>query len=134
MEQESQYSIPTIDIDENNVSFFSETYFPNAYRGELLLSEQIGAKNFRIRESKPPYKTGFHVAGEATMLLVQSGCLRIELHDGSFQDFISGDAFIAKDYMKVENEFDPCIHGHRAEIIGTETLRVIHIKLDESEK
>ena len=43
----------------------------------------------------------------------------------------AGDKFIAGDYMREGIEFSETLHGHQAEVIGTDTLKAVHIKLEK---
>ena len=120
---------PIIRIDRDHRSVFGETSFEKEVRGGMLLTDRIDAQNFRLRESKPGYEADWHMAGDATLIIVQAGVLRIELRDGSFRDFKAGDQFIAADTLPSGVDFDSEKHGHKALVIGEETLRAVHIKL-----
>lgn len=123
------FIIPTITTNENGISIFEETDFSIHQRGGLFLTEQIGSKNFRIRKSDVGYTTDFHLAGDATFIIIQKGSLKIELQNGEFKIFNPGDCFIAQDNLPEHIEFDNVIHGHKASVIGNESLQAIHIKL-----
>ena len=123
------FIIPTITTNENRISIFEEIDFSVQQRGGLFLTEQIGSKNFRIRKSDVGYTTDFHLAGDATFIIIQKGNLKIELQNGDFKIFYPGDGFIAKDNLPENIEFDSEIHGHKASVIGNESLQAIHIKL-----
>ena len=123
------FIIPTITTNENGISIFSEVDFSVHQRGGLFLTEQIGSKNFRIRKSDLGYATDFHLAGDATFIIIQKGSLKIELQNGDFKIFKPGDCFIAQDNLQENIEFDKTIHGHKANAIGNESLQAIHIKL-----
>lgn len=124
------FIIPTITTNENGISIFSEIDFSVQQRGGMFLTEQIGSKNFRIRRSDVGYETDFHLAGDATFIIIQKGSLKIELQNGDFQIFTIGDCFIAKDNLPENTEFNNQIHGHKASVFGKETLQAIHIKLN----
>lgn len=124
------FIIPTITINENGISIFSTVDFSVQQRGGLFLTEQIGSKNFRIRKSDVGYTTDFHLAGDATFIIIQKGSLKIELQNGDFKIFNSGDCFIAQDNLPENITFDSTIHGHKASVIGEESLQAIHIKLN----
>ncbi|MES2864583.1 MAG: hypothetical protein V4666_10725 [Bacteroidota bacterium] len=123
------FIIPTITTNENGISVFKNIDFSVQQRGGLFLTEQIGSKNFRIRKSDIGYETDFHLAGDATFIIIQKGSLKIELQNGNFQIFSPGDCFIAQDNLPENIEFDHTIHGHKASVIGNESLQAIHIKL-----
>lgn len=123
------YIIPTITTNEKGISIFSETDFSVQQRGGMFLTEQIGSKNFRIRRSDVGYATDFHVAGDATFIIIQKGSLKIELQNGEFKIFHAGDCFIAQDNLPVHIIFNNKIHGHKASVVGDEILQAIHIKL-----
>jgi hypothetical protein len=123
------FIIPTLTTNKNGISIFEETDFSVQQRGGLFLTEQIGSKNFRIRKSEVGYATDFHLAGDATFIIIQKGSLKIELQNGDFKIFNAGDCFIAKDNLPEQIEFDTRIHGHKASVIGNESLQAIHIKL-----
>lgn len=122
-------TIPTITVNQGFVSIFGEELYPQHTRGGMVLTDRIEAQNLRLRESAPGYQTDWHVAGDPTLIIIQQGVLRISLRDGSYKDFSTGAAFIARDYLPKELDFDPEIHGHRAEVLGTETFKAVHIKL-----
>ncbi len=123
------FIIPTITTNENGISIFSTIDFSVQQRGGLFLTEQIGSKNFRIRKSDVGYATDFHLAGDATFIIIQRGSLKIELQNGDFKIFNSGDCFIAQDNLPENIIFDKQIHGHKASVLGNESLQAIHIKL-----
>ena len=124
------FIIPTITTNENGISVFSTIDFSVEQRGGLFLTEQIGSKNFRIRKSDVGYATDFHLAGDATFICIQKGSLKIELQNGDFKIFNPGDCFIAKDNLPENIEFNSEIHGHKASVVGKESLQAIHIKLN----
>lgn len=124
------FIIPTLTTNENGISIFSTQDFSVLQRGGMFLTEQIGSKNFRIRKSELGYETDFHLAGDATFIIIQKGSLKIELQNGDFQIFNSGDCFIAQDNLPENIPFNPTIHGHKASVVGNEVLQAIHIKLD----
>ncbi|OEK01113.1 hypothetical protein BFP97_06145 [Roseivirga sp. 4D4] len=123
------FLITTIEVDEDFISVFSEASHPKHNRGGMLLTDRIDALNFRLRESAQGYSTNFHVAGDPTLIIVQQGTLRVSLQNGDSKDFGAGSMFIAKDYLPPEIQFDESIHGHKAEVIGEQPLKAVHIKL-----
>ena len=124
------FIIPTITTNENGISIFSSIDFSVQQRGGLFLTEQIGSKNFRIRKSDIGYATDFHLAGDATFIIIQKGSLKIELQNGNFKIFMPGDCFIAQDNLPENIPFNNEIHGHKASVLGNESLQAIHVKLD----
>lgn len=123
------FIIPIITTNENGISIFSEVDFEANQRGGMFLTEQIAAKNFRIRRSDVGYATDFHLAGDATFIIILKGSLQIELQNGATKIFTSGESFIAKDNLAEDVVFDNKIHGHKASVLGNEILEAIHIKL-----
>ena len=121
--------ITTITTNEDGISVFSEEEFEVNQRGGMFLTDQIAAKNFRIRKSDAGYKTDFHLSGDATMIIIQKGSLKIELQNGESRIFTIGESFIAKDNLPENIVFDNLIHGHKASVYGDESLQAIHIKL-----
>jgi mannose-6-phosphate isomerase class I len=124
-----QFIVSTISTNENGISVFSETDFEVHQRGGMFLTEQIASKNFRIRKSDVGYETDFHLSGDPTLIIILKGTLKIELQNGEFKTFSAGNSFIAKDNLPDNIIFDNKIHGHKASVIGNETLEAIHIKL-----
>jgi len=123
------FIIPTITTNENGISVFEDVDFSVQQRGGLFISDQIGAQNFRLRKSDVGYSTDFHLAGDATFISIQKGSLKIELQNGDFKIFNPGDCFIAQDNLPEHIPFDKKIHGHKASVVGNESLQAIHIKL-----
>ena len=123
------FIVTTITTNENGISVFEEVAFDINQRGGMFLTDQIAAKNFRIRKSNAGYETDFHLAGDATFIVILKGSLKIELQNGDYKLFSSGDYFIAKDNLPENIIFDNQIHGHKASVIGDESLEAIHIKL-----
>lgn len=121
-------TVPTISNDGRGASYFGTRDI--ALTGDMtrLLSDQIDAVNFRLRQSEG-YASDYHVAGDPTLLIVLSGTMRIELPNGEARDFTQGDLYIAEDYLDMGIAFDPSLHGHRAEMIGTVPYRALHLKL-----
>lgn len=123
------FVVTTITTNELGISIFSSIDFEVHQRGGMFLTEQIAAKNFRLRKSAAGYTTDFHLTGDATFIMIQKGSLKIELQNGDNKMFNSGDCFIAQDNLPENIEFNNKIHGHKASVIGNETLEAIHIKL-----
>jgi hypothetical protein len=123
------FIVTTITTNNNGISVFSKVDFEVNQRGGLFLTEQIASKNFRIRKSNAGYETDFHLSGDPTFIIILKGTLKIELQNGDFKTFSSGDSFIAKDNLPDNVVFDNKIHGHKASVIGNEILEAIHIKL-----
>ena len=123
------FIVPTITTNESGISIFDEVEFDVNKRGGMFLTDQIASKNFRIRKSNFGYETDFHLAGDDTFIVILKGSLKIELQNGDFKIFSSGDYFIAKDDLPEAIVFDNQIHGHKASVIGDELLEAIHIKL-----
>lgn len=128
------FKITYITTDENSISIFREIVYKKEERIGMLLSNPIEAKNFRLRESESGYKTDWHLSGDATLISVLKGTLRITLQNKDYFDFKTGDLFIANDNLPKDIIFNPKIHGHKAEVISEEKLFAIHIKLDNWEK
>lgn len=127
-----QTLLPTVTIDKDFVSVFSEEIYPQHTRGGMVLTDRIEAQNLRLRESASGYQTDWHVAGDPTLIIIQQGTLRITLRSEAFRNFSKGEAFIARDYLPDHISFNPGVHGHKAEVIGNETLLAVHIKLANS--
>jgi len=123
------FLIPTISNNGNAASVFSVTEIAVSGDPLRLLSEQQACENFRLRQSLPDFASEFHVAGDPTLLVVLTGCIRIELRHGEYRDFSSGQMFIAEDYLAADVDFDATTHGHRAEVVGDDSLQVLHLKL-----
>ncbi|OEK04396.1 cupin domain-containing protein [Roseivirga misakiensis] len=124
-------TLTTISNDGKGKSYFDQRHFPTDEKGGMWLTDRINALNFRLRSSLPGYKTEFHVAGDPTLIIIQQGTLRITLNDGAQKDFVSGDMFIAEDFLDKAINFNNEIHGHKAEVIGKQSLKAVHIKLSE---
>jgi hypothetical protein len=112
------------------ISRWQEAQWDQEHRGGMQLTPRIGTTSLRLRTSEPGYATDWHVAGEPVLIVVQRGVLRIELRDGTNRDFGPGEAFIAADRLCPGQDFDPARHGHRASVVGPESLKAVHIKLD----
>lgn len=127
---QSEMIIPCITNDGDGPSFFSEKAVTLNGDEQRMLSEQIAAVNFRLRESSESYESGWHVAGDPTMLIILSGCMQIELRNGLFKNFKAGEMFIAEDYL-VKGELFNELNGHRARVLGREKIQVLHLKLNK---
>ncbi len=125
----STFKTSCININGEFISIFTEEILPKISIGEMILTERIDAQNLRLRERKAGYTADWHVAGDPTLIIIQSGVLRITLQNGDSMDFEAGELFIAKDYLADNITFDKTIHGHQASVVSNETLRVVHIKL-----
>lgn len=123
--------LPCISSDGKGPSFFTTRSIDLHGDSNRSLSEQIPAVNFRLRNSDSEYSSGYHVAGDPTLLIVLSGTMKIELCDGQSQQFSAGQMFIAQDYLDDNQDFDSAIHGHRAQVIGDSELNVLHLKLEK---
>lgn len=94
-----------------------------------LLSGQMDAVNFRLRTSPAGYLSDWHVAGDPTLLVILAGQVKIELRSGESKVFGTGDMFVAEDFLTEDTQFSETDHGHRAEVIGTDALKALHLKL-----
>ena len=127
---QSEMIIPCVTNDGDGPSFFSEKPVNLNGDDQRMLSEQIAAINFRLRESPESYESGWHVAGDPTLLIILSGCIQIELRNGLSKDFKAGEMFVAEDYLAKGAVFNE-VNGHRARVLGREKIQVLHLKLDK---
>ncbi|MCV6604181.1 MAG: hypothetical protein OIF34_02680 [Porticoccaceae bacterium] len=123
-------TIPVLENPDCGPSVFTEQPLSLEDYNGLMISARIDALNFRHRASEPGYFSSWHMAGDATLILIRQGTLRIGLRDGSYRDFSAGDMFIAKDRLANGEQFNEQHHGHTAQVIGTDTLLALHIKLE----
>ena len=131
---ESTLSEITVTCIKNNgqgASFFAKEQITLTGTEARQLSEQIGAINFRLRQSPCEYASDWHVAGDRTLLIILSGGVRITLRDGTYKDFAPGEMFIADDYLNESMPFDSEHHGHSAKAIGSNALQALHLKLSK---
>jgi hypothetical protein len=131
MSQTKAIIISCVTNNGAGITVFAERKVDLYGSNERMLSDQMSALNFRLRESDASYSSAWHVAGDATLLVVLAGTLRIELRSGETRDFSSGEMFVAEDYLSVGVKFDPIQHGHRAAVVGDERLSVMHVKLEK---
>jgi len=127
-------SVVCVTNDGSNESFFDRRDIQLSGDQQRQLSEQISAVNFRLRTSPPDYASDWHVATDPTLLIILSGCIEIELRNGQKKQFVAGEMFIAEDYLNSENCFDNTKHGHRATVLGDNTLKALHLKLNKRER
>lgn len=123
------FIVSTITTNDSGISVFDEIEFDVNQRGGMFLTDQIASKNFRIRKSNVGYETDFHLAGDATFIVILKGSMKIELQNGDYKIFSAGYYFIANDNLPENIIFDSKIHGHKASVVGDESLEAIHIKL-----
>lgn len=121
--------IPCILNDGHGASKFSNKEYQLAGLSERRLSEQIPAVNFRLRSSDASYSSDWHVAGDPTLLIILAGSVKIELRNGQYRQFDTGQMFVAEDFLFEDVSFDDVCHGHRAKVVGGEELSVLHLKL-----
>jgi hypothetical protein len=129
MQQVKMISVPSVTNNGQDFSVFSSRQVDLSGNDERMLSEQMPAINFRVRESGASYVSDWHVAGDATLLIVLAGTLRLELRSGETQDFTVGKMFVVEDFLSEGVVFDNGLHGHRAEVVGDQALSAIHVKL-----
>lgn len=123
--------ITCISNNGDGASFFDSREVQLNGDDNRRLSEQISAENFRLRTSGSAYSSSWHVAGDPTLLVMLNGRFKVELRNGESKTFSAGEMFIAQDYLPAGIEFDDTLHGHRAEVIGGDELRMLHLKLDK---
>jgi hypothetical protein len=131
MQQVKKINILSVTSDGLGTSVFSSRQVDLKGDAERMLSEQISAVNFRLRESNASYASGWHVAGDATLLIILAGTICIELRNGDTRNISAGDMFVAEDFLLEGVIFDNALHGHRAKVVGDEALSVIHLKLEK---
>ncbi len=123
-------TIPSIVNDGKAKSYWGHHHISLHGDAAWMLSEQQSALNFRLRSSAAGYQSDWHVAGDPTLLLIQAGTIEIELRDGSLKRFSAGEMFVAQDYLDEGIEFTDLL-GHRARVVGQETLNALHLKLSK---
>ena len=121
--------ITTIENQGQGRSVFGEKLLGVEDSAGMWITERQDALNFRHRMSEPGYASDWHVAGDPTLIIIRQGAIRLTLRDGSYRDFKAGDQFIAADHLEKGVGFDDSVHGHRAEVIGDESLHAVHVKL-----
>jgi len=121
--------ITIITTDSDHRSVFVKKTLDISARGGMNITDQLPSLSCRLRTSTADYRSDWHLAGDPTLILIQQGTLRIYLQDNHFQDFSVGDYFVAQDTLPKSIEFDPSRHGHRAEVLGKQDLRAVHVKL-----
>lgn len=122
-------SVDCISNDGAGASIFTKQVITLEGKSERRLSEQMPALNFRLRTSDHTYSSNWHVAGDPTLLVILSGTLRLTLRNGEWLEIQSGGMFIAQDYLSEPTQFDSNLHGHRAQVVGEEPIKVMHLKL-----
>lgn len=122
------YKVTHIAVNSNHESYFTQKQIPLFEAGGMYISQRQSVLNFRYRKSLPAYESDWHVAGDPTLIVVQSGCIEIELRSGESKRFESGQAFVAADYLPKELTFST-LHGHKARVIGDKEFVAIHFKL-----
>jgi len=127
--QKQVITLPCIRNDGRDVSYFSERRIELLGDQARCLSEQIPALNFRFRSSPGCYKSGFHVAGDPTLLIILAGQIEITLASDESRRFGVGDLFVAEDFLADGVVFTHGVHGHKAEVIGANQLQALHLKL-----
>ena len=126
----STIAVPVLENPNAGLSIFNEQIYSLEDINGLMISPRIDALNFRHRKSEPGYFSPWHLAGDPTLILIRRGTLRIGLRDGSHRDFSAGELFIAKDQLAEGEIFDHQRHGHTAQVVGSEPLLAVHIKLE----
>ena len=129
-QKQEEIIIPCVTNNGNDASFFSEKNITLNGDDQRMLSEQISAVNFRLRNSGSSYESDWHVAGDPTLLIILSGCVQIELRNGQCKEFKAGEMFVAQDYLQKGAEFNQSL-GHRARVLGDEKIHVLHLKLSK---
>ena len=79
-------SVVCITSDGDNPSYFDQRDIELSGDQQRVLSEQIQALNFRLRESPSSYVSGWHVANDPTLLIILSGSISIELRNGKIKN------------------------------------------------
>lgn len=122
--------IPSVHNDGLGASEFGVREVELEGEQRWRLSQQQQAMNFRLRSSASSYVSDWHVAGDPTLLIILSGAIEIELRNGDRQTFRAGDMFVAEDHLQNGEEFSN-VHGHRAKVVGNESLSALHLKLEK---
>jgi len=94
----SSVSVITICNDDDHQSIFSTSTLPQTAHGDMWISDQQTCLNFRYRSSPQGYESDWHVAGDPTLIIISTGCIELELRDGTKKLFIAGQKFIARDH------------------------------------
>jgi len=131
MNQTVQVDIPCVSNDGRGVSYFTVHSISLSGDEQRKLSEQQACENFRLRSSDAGYASGFHVAGDPTLLIILAGTLKISLRNGENQCFSAGEMFVAEDYLDEGVEFNDSLHGHSAQLQGDQALMALHLKLNK---
>lgn len=92
------------------------------------LSPLYAAQALQWRFSPVGFRSEFHCTTTAQWLFVISGCMEIELQDGSCRRFRAGDHFYSADTLPEAATFDPAWHGHRSRQVGDEPLVTVFVR------
>jgi hypothetical protein len=66
---------------------------------------------------------------DPSLLVILSGTLCIELHNGNNRQFSLVEYFIVEDYLSDTAVFDKTFDGHRVYFLGGKPLSALHLKL-----
>lgn len=92
------------------------------------LSELFAAQALQWRFSPVGFRSEFHCTATPQWLIVISGCMEIELQDGTCRRFNAGEHFYSGDTLPDGCVFDPSVHGHRSRQIGDQPLVTVFVR------
>ena len=124
----NETKVPIITVNANYQSVYGHVIHSMTNTNGMFISNRQTALNFRHRVSEAGYESDWHVAGDPTLIIIQQGQLELILRDNNRYLFSAGEQFIAADYLPDGKSFTS-VHGHKAKVIGQQTLHAVHIKL-----
>ena len=122
----------------NKVILFTETDGRARFRDEALpltegtpqsqLSPLMPSGGFQLRQSPEGFRSSFHCTGTPQWLFVLQWQMEIFLQDGSSRIFGPGEHFYSADTLPEGATFDPTIHGHWSQQVGSEPLVTLFVR------
>jgi hypothetical protein len=122
----------------NKVILFTDTDGRARFREEALpltegtppsqLSPLMPSGGFQLRQSPVGFRSSFHCTGTPQWLFVLQGQMEIFLQDGSSRIFGPGEHFYSADTLPEGATFDPTIHGHWSQQVGSAPLVTLFVR------
>jgi hypothetical protein len=92
-----------------------------------MLSPVFPSAGYQLRQSPVGFRSQFHCTGQPQWVFILQGQMEIGLQGGSSRVFKAGEHFYSADVLPAGAVFDPTVHGHWSQQVGSDALVTLFV-------
>jgi hypothetical protein len=93
-----------------------------------MLSPVFPSAGYQLRQSPVGFRSQFHCTGQPQWVFILQGQMEIGLQGGASRIFKAGEHFYSADVLPAGVVFDPTVHGHWSQQVGSDALVTLFVK------